>query len=213
MNVNCIVLGGGGHAKVVIDCLQSLDGIDVVGVLDAGNAMDASACVLNVPVLGGDELLAGLKDRGVTHFALGFAGIGPNAARERLFQLALQTGLQSLTVIHPSAVVSKGASVGAGVQIFAGAIVNVAAVLGEGCIVNTGSIVEHDAVMEPFSHLASGARIAGGVTIGRRAFIGSGATVIQGVTVGHDAIVGAGAVVISDVHPGAKVVGVPARVL
>ncbi|MCP5487524.1 MAG: acetyltransferase [Verrucomicrobia bacterium] len=211
LEVRCVILGGGGHAIVLIDSLLSMGGIDIAGVLDARKKPGHDDGVLGIPVLGGDMLLPRLKDKGVTHFVLGLAGTGPNPLREKLWEQALSHGLKPLSVIHPSVVLSQFSTIGDGVQIFPHSVVNAGASVGQGCIVNTGAIVEHDAIMEPFSHLSSGARIAGGVRLGRHAFVGSGATVIQGVSIGRGALVGAGAVALHDVGEDDRVVGVPAR--
>lgn len=206
----CVVLGAGGHAKVVIDALREMPDVVIAGLL-AGEPTCGGAQVLGVPVLGDDGLLPGLVADGITHFAVGIGGIGPNLLRERLFEQAIAAGLQPFSVVHPSSVISSNAVLEDGVQVFAGAVVNPGARLGRGCIINTGVIVEHDAVVEAFAHLASGCRVAGQVVVGRHAFLGAGATVIQQLTVGASALIGAGAVVIRDVPAHAQVVGVPAK--
>ncbi len=210
MNVVCVVLGGGGHAKVVMDSLGLMEGVRIAGVLDACPALKGQR-LLGHTVLGGDERLTSLVGEGVSHFVLGFAGVGPNPARKNLFERAVAAGLTPLTVRHPSAVLSRHAVVEEGAQILAAAVVNAAARVGRGAIVNTGAIIEHDARLAAYCHVASGARLAGGVTVGEGAFIGAGATVIQGLTVGAGAMVAAGAVVVRDVPENALVMGVPAR--
>lgn len=212
MTANCIVLGAGGHAKVVIDALRGMAGVVVAGVL-TGESTCGGAQVLGVPVLGNDGLLSRLAGEGITHFTVGIGGIGPNPLRERLFEKAMTVGLKPLSVVHPAAVVSAHAVLEDGVQVFAGAIVHPGARLCCGCIINTGVIVEHDAVAEEFAHLASGCRVAGEVVVGRYAFVGAGVTVIQRITIGASAFIGAGAVVIRDVPDDARVAGVPARIM
>ena len=49
-----------------------------------------------------------------------------------------------------------------------------------GAIVNTNSTIEHDVVLEDWVHVAPGATISGGVTVGRFSMIGAGATIIEG---------------------------------
>ncbi len=208
----CVILGGGGHAKVVLDALGWGERIHIVGLL-VPDREQGSARELGLPVLGNDDLLSTLPERGITHFVIGLAGVGPGEMRAGLFNRAMHAGLQPFDVMHPKAIVSARAIMGSGAQVLAGAVVNAGASLGAGCIINSGAIVEHDANLGDFVHVACGACVAGGVSIGRAAFVGAGATIIQGVRVGDGALIGAGAVVISDVPCGSRVVGVPARVL
>ena len=206
------MLGGGGHARVLIDSLQLSGACAIRGILDRDTARHGGV-VLGVLVLGGDELLAGLAQDGVAWFVVGFAGVRDNRPRQRMFEEAVAKGLRPLTVVHPSAIVSRHAVIGAGCQIFPGAIVNAGAVLGAHVIVNSGAIVEHDCRVGDHAHVAPAACLAATVIVGERAHIGAGSTLRQGVTVGADAVVGAGAAVVNDVPSEHVVVGVPARQL
>ena len=212
MEAVCIILGGGGHARVLIDCLQTAGGIQLYGVLDRDNAQWGQT-LLSVPILGGDELLADAVAKGVNCFAVGLGGIGDNRPRQRLFELGLSFGLEPLTVVHPTAICSRWAKVGPGSQLLPGSIVNAGAQLGANVIVNSGAIVEHDCIIAAHAHVATGARLASTVRVGDGAHIGAGATVKQCITIGAGAIVGAGAVVVKDVPPHMVAVGVPAHLL
>lgn len=210
--IQVVVLGAGGHARVLIEILRLQGGVELVGILDP-DVQRWSTDLQGVSIRGGDDLLPALVAAGATHFALGVAGVGPNPARAKLHDTACRQGLRPLAAIHPAAMVSSHAEVGAGAQLFPAAIVNAGARIGICAIVNSGAIVEHDAVVGDFAHVASGACLAGGVFVGAGAFIGAGATVIQGVRIGAGALVAAGAVVIRDVPKNTLVVGVPARIL
>ncbi|MBW3599371.1 MAG: NeuD/PglB/VioB family sugar acetyltransferase [Planctomycetes bacterium] len=209
---DCIVLGGGQHAKVIIDAMLSAGMPPPCGVLDCEPNLHGRR-VLGVPVLGGDEQLESLVRQGVVGFVVGVGSIGDVTARRRVHQRARSLGLAPVTVRHPAAYCSRTAGIGPGSQILAGAIVNTEAEIGENVLVNTGAIVEHDCVIEPHAHIATGARLAGGVRVGAGAHVGAGAVVREGITIGPGAVVGAGAVVIADVEEYVVVVGVPARKL
>jgi sugar O-acyltransferase (sialic acid O-acetyltransferase NeuD family) len=204
-------LGAGGHAAVVVDILR-LGGHDIVGLLDPDRNL-ADARVEGVLVLGGDESLAGMRDRGVRAFFVGVGSTGNAAARRRLFALGRDAGLEPLTAVHPAAVVADSATLGAGVTVMAGAIINPRVRLGENVIVNTGAIVEHDCVVGNHCHVAPGAVLGGGVRMAEAAHVGIGAVVREQCRIGPGAVVGAGAVVLTDVPASVTVVGVPARVL
>lgn len=209
-HIRCILLGAGGHARVLVDALRAAGGVELAGVLDSG-VQTPGTSVLGVPVLGGDELLDGMKARGVSTFVVSVGSVGDASVRRRLFELGRQRGLKPLTVRHPAAVVSNAARVAEGCQLLASCIVNVGSVLGENVIINSGAIVEHDCEIGAHAHVASGAVLAGGVRVGTGAHIGVGATVRQGISIGAGAIVGAGAAVVKDVAAQTMVVGVPAR--
>jgi len=208
----CIVLGGGGHACVLIDCLQASGHVQLYGVLDRDRSRWGQK-LLDIPILGDVELLKEIVAKGVNRFIVGVGGIGDNRPRQRLFELGLSYHLEPLTVIHPTAICSRWANLGQGSQLLPGSIINARAELGLNVIVNSGAIVEHDCLIESHAHIATGARLASMVRVGNGAHVGAGATVRQCITIGARAIVGAGAVVVKDVPPDTVVAGVPACLL
>lgn len=211
-NVSCVILGGGGHARVVIDILRTSTSVALYAVLDPDRSLWGRE-LLGVPIRGGDELLPDLITEGVNYFVVGRGAVGDNQPRRKLFELGLAYGLVPFTVQHPSAVCSKWAQIGLGSVLFPSAVVNAGAIVGDNVIINTGAIVEHDCVISDHVHIATGARLASAVKVGAGAHIGAGATVRQSLSIGESAIVGAGAVVVKDVPPRVVVVGVPARCL
>lgn len=214
MNVNkkplCVILGAGGHAKVVIDCMEQSALAIPYAVLDANPALWGKE-IFGVPIRGGDKLLSELKQEGVTHFIPGVGGIRDNEPRRHVFEIGLASGLQPLTLIHPSAIRSRRITIGRGTVIFAGVILNPGVVVGDNCIINTGAILDHDCLIEDHVHIATGAKLSGTVRVGKDAHIGTGALVRNNICIGANAVVGAGAVVVSDVLPNTVVKGVPAK--
>jgi sugar O-acyltransferase (sialic acid O-acetyltransferase NeuD family) len=203
--VDVVVLGASGHGMVVCDIVTAAGGdLRVIGFVDVNPALHG-ARVLNLPVVGTVE---DMMRRGPVRVAM---GIGDNAARRRAFAQILDLGLQPLTAIHPSAVVSLHATVGRGAVVMANATVNVAAEIGENVILNTSCSVDHHCVIGPHAHIAPGAVLAGNVRIGEETLVGAGAVVIPGISIGARCIVGASAVVTADVPDEVTVAGVPAR--
>jgi UDP-perosamine 4-acetyltransferase len=203
-----IVLGAGGHAKVLIDALQACS-TPIRGILDNDPAKQGGV-ILGIPVLGTD---AKLKEWAPNEVVL-VNGLGSTESllpRAALHERLRAQGHAFLSVIHPSAVVSPHARLGEGVQIMAGAVVQAGTRLGDGCIVNTGALVDHDCALGGYVHVAPGAVLSGGVTVGSNTHIGTGAAVIQGIRVGSRCLVAAGAVVVHDVPDGSRVAGIPAR--
>jgi sugar O-acyltransferase (sialic acid O-acetyltransferase NeuD family) len=206
----CVVLGGGGHAAVLIESLRRCGNDIARAILDAKPSAWGRE-VLGVPILGSDEMLRDLRDRGADCFLVGVGTIGTGRVRRRLFDYGLSCGLDPLPVVHSAAILSPSATLGRGCQVLAGAIVHTRAILGNNVIVNCGSIVEHDCTLGNDVHVATGAKLAGGVIVGDGSMIGLGAAIRQEVRIGQNAIVGAGAVVVKDVPDNSVVVGVPAR--
>ena len=193
-----VVIGAGGHAKVLISTLTAC-GVPVGAVVDDDDTkwgMDAQGTRVG-------RIERELGGRGIV-------GIGDNAQRR---EMARTLSLEWQTVVHPSAYVHPSAKLGRGTVVFAGAVVQPDAVIGDHVIVNTGATVDHDCVVDDYAHLAPGVHLAGSVHVGEGAFLGIGSVVSPGVKIGRWATVGAGAVAIRDVADGVVAVGVPARAL
>ena len=208
----CVVLGGGGHAAVLIEAIRASYGDVARAVLDP-DAAQWGKDVLGVPVVGSDELLPELAQRGADCFVVGIGTVRAGHPRQRVFDYGLSCGLEVLTVAHPSAIIAPSAKLGRGCQLLPRSIVHTRAQLGENVIVNTGAIVEHDCAIGSHAHIATGAALAGNVRVGEAAHVGIGASVRQGICIGPGAVVGAGAVVVHHVPEGVVVAGVPAREL
>ena len=204
-----VLLGAGGHALVVLDAIRSAGKASPICALDAAKT---GSTVGGVPVEGGDEMLAALKARGVTHFVMGIGGLGTSEVRPRLWRAALQCGLLPLPVIHASAIVSSSASIGAGAQILAQAVVNAGAKIGDGTIVNTAAVVEHDCSVGSFCHLAPMSCLGGGVRMGDNSHVGIGAVVREYRTLGRGTLVGCGGALVSDLPDNCRAMGVPAKI-
>lgn len=207
-----VVIGAGGHGRVVVDVLRKLGRDTHAVILDADVTLHGTR-LLGVPVQGGDELLPVLRDQGFSEFLVAVGGLQAFALRRKLFSKARLAGLQGAILLHPSCIIAESAQLGEGCQVLAGAVVNACAEIGENCILNTGSIVEHDCRLESDVHVAPAACLAGGVLVGTQVHIGAGAIICENLRIGARAIVGAGAVVIRDVPPDTVVAGVPAKTI
>lgn len=205
----CVILGAGGHARVVLDALVARSHWPRLAFLDRDPALRGRQ-ISGVPVVGDDGDLVHARANGFTHFIVGVGGVGDNAPRLTLFEKGLASGLEPATVLHPAARLAASSAIGGGTAVLAGVIVNPNAAIGRNVVLNTGCIVEHDCRIGDHAQVSPGAIVLGGVSVGRLAYIGAGAVLIQGVRIGEGAVVGAGAVVLGDVPDGARAVGVPA---
>jgi sugar O-acyltransferase (sialic acid O-acetyltransferase NeuD family) len=188
-----VLLGAGGHAKVVYDALAGAR----VEVRDDNASLEGKPFLdtfIRTPIG---------TPAGAVHVA-----IGDNRARSAV---AARMAGKLFTVIHPAAIVSARSAIEPGAFVAAGAVVAAAARIGECAIINHRAVVDHDCEVGRHAHIAPSATLGGGVKVGEGALVGAGAVVLPGITIGKWAIVAAGAVVTEAVADGQTVYGVPAR--
>ncbi|MGE0642672.1 MAG: acetyltransferase [Nitrospira sp.] len=202
-----VVIGGGGHAKVVICILRKLG-----YVIDWYTDNHDRGTILGVPRLGGDSSLSGLIERNQCSAAVvGIGKIDTSDTRLSLQRRYTKLGFAFPVICSPHAVVNEGVTIRAGAVVLDGAIVNSGTTIGEACILNTGSIVEHDCEIGSNVHIASGVTLSGGVSIGDNCTIGTGASIIQSIKVCEGCLIGAGSTVVEDISVAGTYVGSPAR--
>ncbi len=205
-----IVLGAGGHAKVLID-LMLHQPIRIIGITERDN-IDHYRPVLGIPVIGSDDTI--LKYPVSDIQLVNGVGSGANlAGRTRVFDYFKNLGYSFAILIHSSALISEYVEVKEGVQVMAGAIIQAGSLLGCNTIINTRVSVDHDCIIGNNVHLAPGVTLSGGVIVGDGTHIGTGATVIQNIHIGRNSLIGAGAVVVGNVPDNTVVMGVPGRVI
>jgi sugar O-acyltransferase (sialic acid O-acetyltransferase NeuD family) len=202
------VYGASGHGKVVADILLACKDSRLAGFVDDRVELQSTS-VLGLPVLGDGRWLQ--QEAGRMRIAVAL-GVGDNCARQRVAEKCLGWGLELVTLVHPTAIVSESAQLGPGTVVMAQAVVNPAAVTGSGVIVNTGAVVEHDVEIGEFAHVSPNAAMGGTSRLGKFSHLGIGAVVIQCVSIGVHTIVGAGAVVTRDIPDGVVAFGVPAQI-
>ncbi|MBN1193318.1 MAG: acetyltransferase [Coriobacteriia bacterium] len=194
-----IVIGAGGHAKVVIDAAVRA-GFRIAGVVDESGTPGQ--------VLGHPTVSEVPPDAEAFVVA-----IGDNAKRRDRFEHYMSLGLNPVAVVHPDAIIAEDVTVDPGAVIFAGVVVNSSARIGADVILNTGCTVDHDCVIGDHAHVGPGANLCGQVSVGEGALVGVGACATPGARIGAWATVGAGAAVVDPIPDGVTVVGVPAREL
>ena len=200
-----VIIGYGGHAKSVIDCIQATKKYEIVGYTDVEDKGG------NFPYLGTDDQLEHIFESGVHSAAFGLGYMGKSTLRDKLYGQVKHIGFELPVVADPTAIIASDAVIGEGTFIGKRAVINADSRVGKMCIVNTGAIIEHENVIGDFSHVAVGAVLCGNVRIGMHCLAGANSTVLQGVSVGDDSIIGAGALVLTDVDSNVTVVGVPAK--
>ncbi|MCI0627128.1 MAG: acetyltransferase [Acidobacteria bacterium] len=208
MNLPVIVLGGGGHAKVLIATLSG-QRRELLGFTDPD---EKRTDVMGVCRMGGDEIIFQYHPDNV-RLVNGLGSIGSTDARRELYERYRHRAYVFETVVHPASIIASGVTLDNGVQIMAAAVVQPGCRIGANSVLNTGASVDHDCVVGPHVNIAPGAVLSGGIQIGAGVHIGTGASIIQGVVIGANSVIGAGAVVVRDVPPDVTVIGVPARII
>lgn len=197
MNKKLLIIGAGGHGKVVAD-IASKNGYDQIEFLDDTGKTHCGI----YPVVG--------ESPDVHNFDCDvIVAIGDCPARKHIQESIPEDRFPVL--IHPDAVVADTATIGAGTVVMACAVINPYSVIGKGCIINTASIAGHDTKIGDFCHIASGARVAGWTEVGELTWVGLGSSIIDHLHIASNCMIGAGAVVIKDITNSGTYVGVPAR--
>jgi len=207
-DLSVIVIGGGGHAKVVINVLRLME-MNIIGASDSSPGLTGKT-VSDVPVLGGDEQLEQFAADSVI-LANGIGSIQVPDLRREIWHRFAGRGYRFITIVHPFACLAEGVQLGEGAQIMAGAILQPDVTIGRNAIINTAASIDHDCIIGDHVHIAPGATLSGNTTVGTLSHVGTGAKIVQGVTIGSGCLIRAGAVVIDDVPDGSIVAGIPAR--
>lgn len=199
-----IILGGGGHAKVLMEIIRLAGKYEIAGILDA--RFEKGLEISGAPVIGKDDLLPGIftMDQ-ISNACIGIGSTRDNSLRKALYEKVKQLRYSVPSLVHPAAVVSGTSKISEGVQLMANSVVQPCSFIGENTIINTGAIVEHDCNIGRHVHICPAAVLSGECIVGDETFIGAGAVVINGIKIGKNVTIGAGSVVINDIADGSVV--------
>lgn len=203
-----LLIGGGGHAKVVVDVLRLIKK-RILGIVDP---LQPIGDLLGHYKWFNDDDRVYEFDPATTVLVNAVGSTKQTTRRFEVFNKFKTAGYHFVPIMHPSSVISSAGTIwGDGLQAMAGAIINAGATLGENVLVNTHAVVEHDVTVGSHTHIATGAVVCGGCLVGDNVHVGANATINQGVTIGSGSVIASGAVVINDVQPYSLVAGVPAE--
>ncbi|MCL2402730.1 MAG: acetyltransferase [Coriobacteriia bacterium] len=202
--MSLLIIGAGGHGRVVASVALAA-GIEVFAFVDSNPPAET---INNIPVYESLEIALAHNEFENPQFII---AIGDNKIRAIEYSHAMAAGLQPVSIIHPTAVVSESAYVAPGSFLAAQVVVNPDASVGENVIVNTAAIIEHDCVIGSHGFIAPGAILCGNVRVGAYAFVSANATLVPNVRVGEHVLIAAGAVVTKNYPDEVRLMGVPAR--
>lgn len=198
-----VIIGAGGHGKVVADVARRMGCYGTIVFLDDDNSVKECG---GFPVVG----TSGEAEHYQKEYDI-FVAVGNAVIRGRIMEELKAAGAFVPVLIHPDSVVGQGVMIGDGTVVMAGAVINPDTQVGNGCIINTCSSIDHDCRIGDYVHVSVGAHVAGGVSIGKNSWIGAGAVIRNQICIAKDCMVGAGAVVVKDIDVGGTYIGVPAR--
>ncbi|HOI25739.1 MAG TPA: acetyltransferase [Caldisericia bacterium] len=204
-----VLVGGGGHCKVVISVLKKLEAYEIVGISDLLESMGTS--LLDIEIKFTDQNLKELFNSGIQYALVTLGSIGVSEKRKELYCMLKDIGFVIPSIVSNEAIVDESVLIDEGSVVMPGAIINACTEIGKNCIINTGAIIEHDCHIGDHVHIAPGVTLSGSVKIGNYSHIGTGSSVIQNIYIGEKVMVGAGSVVVKNVSDDKKVFGVPAK--
>lgn len=187
--------GASGHAKVIVDIVEAM-GDKVVGLIDDNEGI---AELLGIPVV-----------HSFTGQSPLIISIGSNKIRK---MLAEQLPAQFMTAVHPSAIVSKRATIAEGTVVMQGAVIQSGTHIGRHCIINTGASIDHECEIGDYVHISPHSTLCGNITVGEGTWIGAGSVIRQGATIGAGCMIGAGSVVVSNIPDNVVAFGDPCRIV
>lgn len=201
-----IVIGAGGHSKVVQDIINDSSDDKIYAILDDA----VSNTVIKKDIIYSNTNY--IKELNIEKHSFVIA-IGDNQVRKSIVEKLSIPNILYATLIHPSAVVSKSSKIEEGTVVMPGAVINANSTIGKHSIINTNAVIEHDSLLRDFVHVSPGSVLSGEVTVGIETHLGSGSIVIPGKKIGSKSIIGAGAVVTKDIPCNVTAVGIPAKII
>ncbi len=205
-----IILGAGGHSKVLVDIARITNRI-IKGITVGTSCNKLNQDFENCELLGDDNIIYKYSPNDV-ELVNGIGSIGNSNPRVKLYEHFKDKGYKFATLIHPSAVISNSVKISEGSQIMAGVVIQTVSIIGENCIINSNSSIDHDCVVKDHVHVAPGSVICGDVTIAKGSHIGCGSIILQGIKIGESSLIAAGAVVNKDIPSDSVAKGLPAKI-
>ncbi|MFD9627214.1 acetyltransferase [Peribacillus muralis] len=200
-----VLIGEGGHSKVIKDMIDSIAGCELIGYLDDKYERTiVKKELFFAPLSTASHLLEEFTD---IQFIV---AIGNNQKRKKVVDEMCIPDSYYGTLLHPSSIISPSAEIGLGTVVMPATVINADAKIGRHAIINTGSVIEHDSKLGDFVHISPHGTLTGSVKVEEGAHIGAGATLIPNMAIGKWSVIGAGATIINDIPAHSLAVGTPA---
>lgn len=204
-----ILVGGGGHCKVVLSQIKKLKEFEIIGIVD--NYKPIGSPINGVNIIGTDEDLKKFYEKGIKYALITVGSIKDNFIRYKLYKMVKEIGFILPTIISPSSIIDETVNIDEGTVIMPNCVIDANSCIGVNCIINSSTTIGHDCIISNHCHIAPGVHIAGGVEIDELTFIGIGATIIQGIKIGKNVTIGAGSIISKNIFNNIITVGYPAK--
>lgn len=202
MSKSLIIIGAGGHGKVIAD-IAKFNGYQEIVFLDDDIKRHK---IGEYQVIGTSDDVDKFKEK--YDF---FVGIGNNKIRKRFSLMLNDKKIRQPILIHPSAVIDSTVSIGNGTVVMANVVINADSKIGDGCIINTSSSIDHDCLINNYTHISPGVHVAGTVSVGECTWIGIGTSIKNNLYIASNCIIGAGSVIVKDLLESGTYFGVPVK--
>ncbi|HDR3889417.1 TPA: acetyltransferase [Bacillus cereus] len=203
MKKKLLIIGAGGHGKVIADIALKMNKWKYIAFLDDNDGVKTS---MGIEIIDKSTRVSEyIKDYDI------FVGIGNNVIREKLQGQLEAFGASIPILVYPNAIVGEQVQLGTGSVVMAGVVINCCTNIGKGCIINTASTIDHDNIIEDYVHISPGAHLAGTVKIGRGTWLGIGSIISNNISITNQCKIGAGAVIVKNIIKTGTYIGVPAR--
>lgn len=209
MNEKLLLLGGGGHCKSVLDSILKIGYYTEIGIIDKEENVGKK--ILNIPIIGCDDDLFELYQRGFLNAFITMGSIGNPSNRVRLFAELERIGFIIPNILDSTAIISEHTTMARCVYVGKNAVINAEVSIGKCAIINTSSVIEHECVIGEFAHIASGSVLCGEVHIGNYTHVGAKSVVKQQVSIGDNTIIGIGSIVLQDIKSDVVAYGNPCK--
>lgn len=208
--IDLVLLGGGGHAKSILDCLyrNNQTALNNQTIVITDPDLKEGSLVLNSKVYGSDDSLPEIYANGCRNAFISVGSIKTTNLRRKLSNYAETCGFNLIKVIDPSAVISDFSQIYEGVFVGKQAVINADSIIKKNSIINSKVLIEHECYIGEYTHIACGSILCGNVSVGNDTFVGAGTTVIEGVKIGDNVVIGAGSTILRDINDNEKVFGV-----
>lgn len=205
-----VIVGAGGFGREVLwtlmDCNKISKKYEIVGFVDDDKRLHKKL-IHNYKVLGGVEWFSTKSAKNVKCVI----AIGNGKIRKEIVKKLEKKGVEFVTIIHPSVIMSKSVRIGKGTIIQAGSVLTVDVEIGKHCRIDTNCTIAHNCILDDFVDLSPGVHINGNNSIHIGTWIGSGTVTREKITIGKWSVIGAGTVLIDNVPSFSLFVGVPGK--
>jgi len=211
MKKKIIIFGCGGHAKIIVDCIETTKIFKPLGFIDDKNYDIPFS--KKIKYLGSIKNLNKIIKKYNLKTTFGIAAVGSNIIRRKIVEKVKEQNknFQWANIIHPSAVISKSAKIGSGNMILAGSIICAETKIHNHVSINTGTYIDHNNNFLDFSSTGPGVTTGGNVKVGKDSFLGIGTAVRHNITIGDNTVIGGQSFVCKNCQPDSLYYGIPSK--